>query len=141
MCMPSQKTIVKQLKRLIRNFRPPLVSVFVASDSDHMLSILRDALKKLDVSLPKFKLSSIFPKELLILFQYTFQIIVTKLEPSNPHLELAILGLSNHFVGNCISSFSAFVKRERDAKGLPSSFWDFPQQKTFQNLEKSHDEL
>jgi len=66
-------------------------------------------------------------------------VVVKKLEPSNPHLELAILGMSNHFVGNCISSFTAFVKRERDSRGLPSTFWAFPLEKP--KKANQHDEF
>jgi len=70
-----------------------------------------------------------------------FQVTVHRLEPMNPHVELAILGRSNHFIGNCISSFSAFAKRERDARGLPSSFWAFPTEHTSSSASQSHDEL
>jgi len=70
-----------------------------------------------------------------------FQVTVHRLEPTNPHVELAILGQSNHFIGNCISSFSAFAKRERDARGLPSSFWAFPTEHTSSSASQSHDEL
>jgi peptide-O-fucosyltransferase len=62
------------------------------------------------------------------------------MDPGNPHVELAILGMSNHFVGNCISSFTAFVKRERDSKGLPSSFWAFPFEKPLRKSAQ-HDEF
>lgn len=111
MCLPSPEIIIRQLKRVIKNYKDKSIrSVFVASDSNHMIDDLSTALKRMKVS-------------------------VHKLAKSNPHVELAIMGRANHFIGNCISSFSAFVKRERDSNGFPSGFWAFPTEKSMMHEE------
>ncbi|XP_075533910.1 O-fucosyltransferase 1 isoform X3 [Dermacentor variabilis] len=97
-CLPTPEVVTQQVVRVVRALRAR--SVFVATDSDAMLDRLNRALEPL-------------------------QAVAVQREPSDPHVDLAILGLSNHFVGNCVSSFSAFVKRHRDVNGLPSSFWAF----------------
>ncbi|XP_013774815.1 GDP-fucose protein O-fucosyltransferase 1-like, partial [Limulus polyphemus] len=99
MCFPSKEIILRQLKRVVKAMKAK--SVFVASDNDHMINDINKALQNLKVK-------------------------AYKLDKSDPHVDLAIMGRANHFIGNCVSSFTAFVKRERDVFGLPSSFWAFP---------------
>lgn len=108
MCMPSREIIIKQLRRQIKRFNEAntnnnIQSIFVASDNDHMISEINDGLKRLKVT-------------------------AHKLNRSDPHLDLAILEMANMFIGNCISSYSAFVKRARDVRGFPSIFWAFPKE-------------
>jgi len=51
------------------------------------------------------------------------QIKTYYLPPDFPQLDLAVMAKAQHFVGNCISSFSAFVKRERDFLQKSSDFF------------------
>ncbi|KAM7341835.1 O-fucosyltransferase 1 [Cochliomyia hominivorax] len=120
LCMPSKELIVRQIKRLIKNVKQDqpkneVRSVFVASDNNHMLLELNAALQRMNIT-------------------------AYRLPNDNPHLDLTILRQSNHFIGNCISSYSAFVKRERDVNGFPSYFWAYPNEKERQHS-KVHEEL
>ncbi|XP_033228618.1 GDP-fucose protein O-fucosyltransferase 1 isoform X2 [Belonocnema kinseyi] len=101
MCFPSFDLIVLHIKRIIRNGRD-IKSVFVASDSNYMIDELNNALSRMEVRAYRQE------------------------NEVSPHLDLAILGRANYFIGNCISSFSAFVAREREVKGIPTFFWGFP---------------
>ena len=96
LCMPSTNTIMEMVRTKIMTLGA--VAVFIASDNDHMVRQFRREFSKENVSFHK-------------------------LEEDNSLLDLVILGQSSHFIGNCVSSYSAFVKRERDVLGLPSSFW------------------
>jgi len=101
LCYPTFETIVKHLKRLIRKNSKDISTVFVASDNNHLIPELSNALA-------------------------SFNLKILKYDKDNPHVDLAILGKADYFIGNCISSFSAFVKRERESKDLPTEFWAFP---------------
>ena len=109
MCSPPVTEVYSKVEAAVKSVQA--LSVFVASDNDHMIDKLQKHLTK---STKNFKK-------------------VVKLDSGNPQLDLAILGRSSVFVGNCVSSFSAFVKRERDVRNLPTLFFGYPQQK--------HDEL
>lgn len=107
MCMPPKDIIVKQIKRQIKAHNEKhknneIKSIFVASDSDHMISELNDALKRMKIT-------------------------AYRMNDKNPHLDLIVLEKSNLFIGNCISSFTAFVIRSRNVRGFPSTFWAFEQ--------------
>lgn len=118
-CMPSHESIIRKIKRLVKKVKDihkknEVKSIFVASDSNHLIEYLDDILRRMNIK-------------------------AFKLEESNPHVDLAILGRANHFIGNCVSSFSAFVKRERDARGFPSEFWGYPAEKS--QRKNQHEEL
>jgi len=102
LCLPSLATVARQVRRAAKEVKA--VAVFVASDSDHLLDQLRNELRTTRLSFHK--------------------------QDSNPpdtQLDLVILGQSNIFIGNCVSSFSAFVARGRAVHGLPTQFFAFPQ--------------
>lgn len=48
-CLPPHDVIIKQLKRVIRSLKD-IASIFVASDSNHMVQELKEAFKKTKVS-------------------------------------------------------------------------------------------
>lgn len=46
--------------------------------------------------------------------------------PSNyPIADWAILSIADAFIGNCVSTFTSFVVRQREVHGLPNYFWAF----------------
>jgi peptide-O-fucosyltransferase len=51
------------------------------------------------------------------------QVRVVTRKPENAQVSMAILTLADYFIGNCLSSFHAFVKRARDVNQLPTGFW------------------
>lgn len=110
MCLPQKSLVLYQTRETM--LRNNVRKLFVASDNDHMISELISHLND-------------------------FAVDVVKLNNNNPQIDLIILGLSREFIGNCVSTFSSFVKRERDCRNMTSSFWAFNQHTT----PNSNDEL
>nr|CAH40833.1 protein-O-fucosyltransferase 1 [Caenorhabditis briggsae] len=99
MCIPNKQQIVDMIVEKVGSIGAK--SVFVASDKDHMIDEINEALKP-------------------------YEIEAHRQEVDDMYTSLAIMGRSDLFIGNCVSTFSHIVKRERDHTGQsprPSAFF------------------
>jgi peptide-O-fucosyltransferase len=53
------------------------------------------------------------------------QVIFRKNGENSPHVDLCVIGKADHAILNCVSSFSAFAKRQRDSENKTTDFWAF----------------
>ncbi|XP_070556884.1 GDP-fucose protein O-fucosyltransferase 1-like isoform X2 [Ptychodera flava] len=96
MCMQTEPQVVREVREVAEEIKAR--SVYVATDHVPMLEDLSEGLEDLNIE-------------------------VFHLDPERPQIDLYIMGQADHFIGNCVSSFSAFVKRERDVNEKSTSFF------------------
>ncbi|XP_064626465.1 GDP-fucose protein O-fucosyltransferase 1-like [Lineus longissimus] len=96
MCLPDESEVLRLLKNVVLKTKTKVL--FVATDRYPMIKQIEDYLKPQKVS-------------------------AFHMDPWLPQVDLAILGKSDYFIGNCLSSFSAFVIRERMVNKKQSYFW------------------
>lgn len=102
-CFPSKETVLKDLETvLLTTYKGHIKNVYVATDKDAMLNEIKTHFANL-----------------------IHDLNVVHHDPWLPLIDVAILTRSEHFIGNCVSSFTSIVKRYRDLENRPSSFWAF----------------
>lgn len=99
MCFPPEKEILRLTKKIVKKEKAK--AVFVATDHNDMIPALTKHLKSLGVKIVKYP------------------------QAFSLYVEAAILQSADHFIGNCVSSVSSLIKRERDLRKKPTSYWGF----------------
>lgn len=98
MCFPPKEEILRLVKNAV--LKTKAKHIYVATDKNPMKEDLENHLKSLKVK-------------------------VHHLDPWLPQIDLAILGKAELFIGNCISSFTSFVSRQRLVQDKPTQFWGY----------------
>lgn len=96
LCDPPTSEVLRLTKNIVLATRAKVV--FVATDKNPLIEEIQEHLSYKNVT-------------------------VFHADPWLPLIDWAILAKSDHFIGNCVSSFTSFVKRARDVEGRPTSFW------------------
>jgi peptide-O-fucosyltransferase len=95
-CLPTISSILEQLKTIV--VQTGIQVIYIATDANTLQAEIEAFLTASNVS-------------------------VYHQDPWLPIMDLAILTKSDYFVGNCVSSFTSFVKRARDINNMSSTFW------------------
>ncbi len=99
LCFPTVETIFDDLDYAIKKvLKKKVKNIYIATDKNPMIKEIKKRYKGIIEN-------------------------VVHHDPWLAVLDVAILARSEYFIGNCVSSFTSFVKRERDLLNKPSTFW------------------
>ena len=104
-CFPAKETVLTSIMDVIKE--RDLKNVYLATDNDAYLTDLHTALPTVNF---------------------------VHLNPDLTQIDLFILGESEIFIGNCVSSFSSFVRRQRDVAGKLTLYFGMPLRRRHQEL-------
>jgi peptide-O-fucosyltransferase len=132
LCLPSFETIIKQIKQTLKESltKDKIETIYMATDKDNetLWHIIHENVPNITLITPTITISS--------------SGVVSKHKPPDLITDIQIMSYSNSFIGNCISSFSAFVSRLRIYNlNFNKTTQFFSQNKLYQNFNLIKDEL
>ena len=103
-CYPPEANILKQTEKKVKQVKPTVL--YIAADGDDMIEKFQRRLAK------KYQLRVL-----------KYEQPAGQTDGEAAHIDLFILSIAQNAIVNCPSSFSAFAKRQRDARGKSTDFW------------------
>ena len=128
-CIQNQNQIADDIKYAIEKYHIPTVYIATDKDDVHMWQFLYQKLQQDVRDIKIITPSRTYPTE-----GESSERLPDFIE------DIAILSESDHFIGNCISSFSAFVSRTRSRSGKTTSFFSIKHDTPESNV-VGHEEL
>ncbi|XP_065068539.1 GDP-fucose protein O-fucosyltransferase 1-like [Rhopilema esculentum] len=102
MCAPSKKEIIRKTKEYLKKISADSIRLFIGTDNNSMIKDFQKALRRMKVNI---------------------HVRGEDDEKDDPIIDIAIMSKADYFIGNCVSSFSAFVRRQRTVAGKPVAFF------------------
>jgi len=90
---------MKQVKAAVKKYK--IKAIYISTDSDSMVKDFKKKFKELIVYSPG--------------------------PDSDFKVDLCVMERASHWIGNCVSTFSAFVSRSREIWKKSVEFWGFPE--------------
>lgn len=120
MCIQSEEQVAEEVSKKVQELKAR--SVFVGTDHVSMQDDLQDHMDKKKADDKDWDLN----------------VKIVHADPDRPQVDMYVMAQADHFIGNCVSAFSAFINREREALGKAeeTSFFGWPLPE-----DNNHDEL